>query len=650
MRIKSVGIENFRCLNEVDIDFDQITTFIGPNGAGKSSVLRALDWFFNGGVIDEKDVWSGSDQQRVRVRVTFDTLTSTDRAALGDKYAPVNADTFTAWRTWTNGQDKMTGNALVFPPFETVRNASGAGPKKDALTELLANYPDHELPKWSSMSKVESAMDEWERANSEHLEESESGGSHLFGFNGQNVLSGVFDFVLVTADLRANEESQDSRGTIIGRILEKTVDRAKADAAYSRLAEDVASRREAISKEHLVSQLDQLGSDLSREIEAFTAGRKIQLSAQEPELKPQMSKIRVTVMDQMTETDVDRQGHGFQRALLISSLKMLASKSAGEDSESVICLAIEEPELFQHPTQARAFSSVLRTLASDLANGLQVAYATHSPYFVDARYFDEIRRVRRSADAPDQHAQVTVSHAKLDAVASRLTGYVDPKVVTARWDMVCNQHLSEALFADAVMLVEGDDDKAVFEGVAARSKDLSTDGIAVAAAQGKGHLYIPHAILSELKIPTMVVFDNDSGCEARMTEKKKHEKNPEKIKENERAVKNAVYNHVKDNKALQRYFNLDELDYPIGALSTELHAVDDTLETVINIDWPSWNDTLQELVDSGQGVGNKNAATYALASTNCADEPSGQIALAVESIRNLVRATNLDLSPGSRVA
>lgn len=201
---------------------------------------------------------------------------------------------------------------------------------------------------------------------------------------------------------------------------------------------------------------------------------------------------------------------------------------------------------------------------------------------------------------------------------------------------------------EPVMLVEGDDDKAVFEGVAARSKDLSTDGIAVAAAQGKGHLYIPHAILSELKIPTMVVFDNDSGCEARMTEKKKHEKNPEKIKENERAVKNAGYNHVKDNKALQRYFNLDELDYPIGALSTELHAVDDTLETVINIDWPSWNDTLQELVDSGQGVGNKNAATYALASTNCADEPSGQIALAVESIRNLVRATNLDLSSGAR--
>lgn len=248
MRIMSVGIENFRCLNKAEIDFSQITTFIGPNGAGKSSVLRALDWFFNGGAIDEKDVWSGSNQQRVRVRVTFDALTSTDRVALGEKYAPAGADTFTAWRTWSNGQDKMTGNALTFPPFEDIRNAVGAGPKKEAWLKVLEDHPDQHLPQWSSAPKIESAMNDWERTHPEHLEESESGGSYLFGFNGRNVLSGIFDFVLVTADLRANEESQDARGTIISRILEKTVDRAAADEAYSQLAEEVATRREAISK------------------------------------------------------------------------------------------------------------------------------------------------------------------------------------------------------------------------------------------------------------------------------------------------------------------------------------------------------------------------------------------------------------------
>ncbi|MFF3733610.1 AAA family ATPase [Streptomyces sp. NPDC002476] len=33
---------------QVDIAFEEITCFIGPTGVGKSTVLRALDWFFNG--------------------------------------------------------------------------------------------------------------------------------------------------------------------------------------------------------------------------------------------------------------------------------------------------------------------------------------------------------------------------------------------------------------------------------------------------------------------------------------------------------------------------------------------------------------------------------------------------------------------------
>src|SRR3984957_17580286 len=42
-------------------------------------------------------------------------------------------------------------------------------------------------------------------------------------------MSGLSDYVLVTADLRANEEAQDSKMSLLGRILERTVDRAAAD-------------------------------------------------------------------------------------------------------------------------------------------------------------------------------------------------------------------------------------------------------------------------------------------------------------------------------------------------------------------------------------------------------------------------------------
>ncbi len=69
MRIKSIGINNFRCLRDVEIAIGEVTTFIGPNGAGKSSILRALDWFFNGekGQLDADDVCYGapSDNRRI---------------------------------------------------------------------------------------------------------------------------------------------------------------------------------------------------------------------------------------------------------------------------------------------------------------------------------------------------------------------------------------------------------------------------------------------------------------------------------------------------------------------------------------------------------------------------------------------------------
>ncbi|MDT2006661.1 ATP-binding protein [Rhodococcus opacus] len=176
LRIESVGIVNFRCLDNVEVAFSDITTFIGPNGAGKSSVLRALDWFFNGGKLDERDVWSGHDgPPRIRVRVTFTDLTEQDREALGPRYAPPTASTFTAWRTWESGEDKMSGSALAFPPFEAIRSATSAATKKTAYNALRDEQQDLDLPKWTSASNVDGAMEDWERDHPDRLSDAESG-------------------------------------------------------------------------------------------------------------------------------------------------------------------------------------------------------------------------------------------------------------------------------------------------------------------------------------------------------------------------------------------------------------------------------------------------------------------------------------------
>ena len=71
MNIQSVRIKNFRTLKDVTIPFDSVTTFIGPNGTGKSTVLRALDWYFNGkpGSLAEKDCSFGATDEDIEVQI-----------------------------------------------------------------------------------------------------------------------------------------------------------------------------------------------------------------------------------------------------------------------------------------------------------------------------------------------------------------------------------------------------------------------------------------------------------------------------------------------------------------------------------------------------------------------------------------------------
>jgi putative ATP-dependent endonuclease of OLD family len=80
--------------------------------------------------------------------------------------------------------------------------------KKEALRAAREEYPDLALPVWSSVSATASAMDAWERENPSHLEAAIVSDTHLFGFHSQRKLSGGFDYVLVSADLRAMKKRQ----------------------------------------------------------------------------------------------------------------------------------------------------------------------------------------------------------------------------------------------------------------------------------------------------------------------------------------------------------------------------------------------------------------------------------------------------------
>ncbi|WP_202754314.1 MULTISPECIES: ATP-dependent nuclease [Burkholderia cepacia complex] len=592
MKIQSIRIKNFRTLKDVAIPFDSVTTLIGPNGTGKSTVLRALDWFFNGkpGSLTERDCSFGAIDEDIEVRVTFDDLTEVDRRELG-KYAPPETTTFTAWkRRSKDGAESISANSKSYAPFNEIRGKVSAADKRSAYNELRSADPSLGLPSWSNVDAVNQAMTAWEADHIDKLVEApESLQTNFFGFNSGGKMSGLFDFVLVTADLRASEESLDGKSSIIGRILERSVDRAAADEEIAKIVEESRARQQVVYEEKFKAELDKMTALLNDVVASYSPGRAVTVSPAEVELKAPRTTFEVAVLDGATETVVERQGHGFQRTLLISALQLLAQSGAAS-SEGVICLAIEEPELYQHPIQAQTFAKVLRSLAEDTGKHIQVIYATHSPYFLEARHFHQIRRLTRSSDATPA---VTVHLATVDDVKTKLNGAIDGDQASRQLDGVVTNRLSVALFATRVLLVEGDTEAAVFYGIGDRDAVgcLESQGLSIVSAGGKGGIPLAHAILTCLGIPTYVLFDGDGG----FAERGKAAGKSDAVIENERTK------YSLENRRLLKYLGEAEVDFPPQQIGDHAATLSDHLETYLEANWNEWT-TSCAAIEAAAGV------------------------------------------------
>lgn len=98
MRIQHVKIRNFRAVKEFDGEFGNITSFIGYNGSGKSSVIRAINWFFEGYDLKEDDFFinpSGERSAEVSVEIKFSDI---DEQAKSEFKKYINTEVNTKYR------------------------------------------------------------------------------------------------------------------------------------------------------------------------------------------------------------------------------------------------------------------------------------------------------------------------------------------------------------------------------------------------------------------------------------------------------------------------------------------------------------------------------------------------------------------------
>ena len=547
MQIQNVQVKNFRSILNETLPCDSLTALVGRNGSGKSSFLSALELFYNpaAGVTPE-DFYAEDVAQDIEIAVTYIDL---DAEAKDFFSAYVDNDSLTVVRVFSDPQSGKSGSyhgmRLQNPDFVDIRKASSARDKRAIYNEVRREGKYAALPSANSADAVLRELDAWETQNPEHYKLLRDDGQ-FFGFTqvGQGYLGRYTKFIHVPAVRDALEDATERRGSSVTELMDLVVRSALARRVD---VEDFKQRTQDQYREIMnpvnLPELDNLSHDLSRTLQSYVPDAKVLLQWSEPpDISIPMPPAEVKLMEDDYESGVERTGHGLQRAFIITMLQHLdavryvepvpedgAAEGTESDAEADnfklpnLVLAIEEPELYQHPSRQRHLASVLLNLAEGaipgVAQNTQVFYATHSPLFIGLDSFDQIRVLRKVPGEDGRPRTTQLKKADMGAAArelwhakDRLGEMFTADTLKPRLRSMMTPWMREGFFADVVVLVEGEGDRAAILSFARSKKcDFDGQGITVIPCFGKSSIDRPLVLLRQLGISVYVVWDGDCG-------------------------------------------------------------------------------------------------------------------------------------------
>ncbi len=523
------------------MEFGAHTAILGGNGAGKSTILRAIDKFYAASpAVDLDDFFGKVADHPIEIALTFSEFNAAERDLFRER---IQNDEMSVVRVFEQGNGRTNGryfgSAFQHPAFAAIRNADGAQEKRTQYNNLRAANPAYGFAGVQRADQIEPILTEWERANPDQCEMARDDGQ-FFGFAnvGRGNLQKSTSFVFIPAVRDASADSIDARGSVVARLMELVVRSAVQRRGEIRAwQERIGAEYQELMDPARLPELDGLSGILSDTLQTFYADAGVALQWRAlNEFSVPFPTAEVLLEEDGFQGPVDRKGHGLQRAFIVSLLQHLALASSADaelqleeqnDSEARepyilpgLILAIEEPELYQHPTKQRHFARVLRRLTDGSLPGVaaqtQVIFASHSSLFVSVEKFDEVRLARRHAEEESETKECRLTQSNLATVSTALEiaqakapGTYTEEVLRSRLHII-GPELAEGFFADVVVLVEGVSDKAALLAASSLAGfDMEASGIAVLQTGGKPTIDRPAIIFRELGIPTYAIFDCD---------------------------------------------------------------------------------------------------------------------------------------------
>lgn len=565
MRIESVSVKNLRCIKEAVAIFDPYTCLVGPNGAGKSTFLHALNIFFRHTEDAKTDVTSLAQEdfhQRdastpIEITVTFAELSKDAENDFKD-YSRQGKLIVTAKATFdqksNRAEVKQYGQRLGMSAFKPFFKAYGDGAPAASLKALFEDI-EKNTPEIAAMSSKKTkdgmyqTLREFEASRPDLCEVIPSEDQFYGVSKGLNRLEKYVQWIFIPAVKDATEEQIETKGGALGKLLARTV-RAKVNfsGTMDALIADARQKYQQMLDDNR-SALDEVSEALQKRLaewahpEATLRVEWQQDSSRAVRVDPPLAGV--IAGEAGFEGNLARFGHGFQRSYLLALLQELANSD--DKSAPTLILGCEEPELYQHPPQARHLASVFEKLSEDNS---QILVTTHSPYFVSGKNFEGVRVVRR---APN-NSRADIRQYSYAQTAARFADVVGEPLkkdsaTLSKIHQALQPGLNEMFFTQRLVLVEGLEDTAYIHSwlvLKGQWEAYRRSGCHIVPTNGKSEMIRPAIIAKGLGIPVLAVVDADADKIIRAENRTRHHR---------------------DNLALLRLFDGNEGDvFPVATI------------------------------------------------------------------------------------
>lgn len=544
MKIKKIDITNYKTIRKISVAFfNDITLIVGKNNIGKSNVLKSIEIFFNylekGQSQDLKPEDFKINSTQINLSITFCDI---------DKFVNnLKNELIQEAEKKRSNKEKIKQSEILFRTFELLKNkyhelevsltiarnnlkefkfdiinySNGSKKQKydDALTKrhyaekhlfevlktkqtTLKDWYDYKWLKITTKDESNQVITYDDIALEVPIDKINELNDNTVDKNALEYIKSTQKFFYVPAYRGGKNEREDAINKLFEIIIEDLVVSKKGlTSEFDMVTDAIWGTGKNSNRYNLQSVIGKRIKDLTNELKNDSIS-----SIQEIEFRPYSKEdVRRNILKTMLgtssiflndgiNTSFESKGTGIQSSFMITLMKAL-SKIEFEQNVNII-LVIEEPEAFAHPQLIR---EIIDKISKEFSKGLfQFIITTHSPVIVNFVNTNKVQRLKLKNSSSE---------------TLNVTNKNSHKLTSEDWNLinrVGDVNLSEIVFSDLVIFVEGEGDKIVFEKLLRIVLPNFYSKISIISLSGNNQIFKLLKLLEYYDINWMMLFDKDS--------------------------------------------------------------------------------------------------------------------------------------------